>query len=160
VVFLLLSIAVHGVGLVVLTPLLPYLATSSHHTPRPLTLVIRDPDREVKPPPDPVDPPRPEYNGQIVEVAPPREEKIPLESDYLSEYDAATEHETRTARFMINPEVLAREYSKEMKAESAEAEDLNVDKPSTGATVGNSRFDPDRDGTMAALPSPWKRTTC
>ncbi|MEQ1566247.1 MAG: TonB C-terminal domain-containing protein, partial [Myxococcota bacterium] len=98
------------------------------------------------------------YEGQIVEVSPPKVEAVPLESDYLSEYDAATEHETRAERFEVNPEVLSREFSKEMQAEAAEVMDLNAEKESTGATVGNNRFDPDRNGSMSALPSPWKQT--
>ena len=33
-----------------------------------------------------------------------------------------------------------------------------MSKPSTGAKVGNDRFDPDRDGTLASLPPPWAFT--
>ena len=36
--------------------------------------------------------------------------------------------------------------------------DLNATDPSTGATVGNNRFDPDEDGALAALPSKFKVT--
>ena len=43
-------------------------------------------------------------------------------------------------------------------AEPASMEDLvdvNAEQESTGATTGNNRFDPDRDGTLASLPSKW-----
>lgn len=124
---------------------------------RPVRLVIQPPapKEQVQP-----EVPEPQYDdrGQIVQLAPPRVEEVPDEADYRAEFDARTERETRTERFEVNPEVLSREYSREQRSEQAEAFDLNVDKPSTGATIGNQRFDPDRDGSMAALPSPWKMT--
>ena len=99
-----------------------------------------------------------EYTGQIVEVAPPDVEEVPLDAEYLSEYDQVVEEETRTERVDINPEVLARIFSDEQKAEQADVENLNVEEESTGATVGNDRFDPNTDGSLAAVPSPWEVT--
>jgi len=58
----------------------------------------------------------------------------------------------------VNPEVLAPTYSEEQKMEQEQAQDVNVDKPSTGAQVGNERFDPARDGALRNLPSPWRFT--
>ena len=36
--------------------------------------------------------------------------------------------------------------------------DLNAERESTGATIGNNRFEPSRDGSLKAVPSPWKIT--
>lgn len=124
--------------------------------PRAVELVVLE--REEEPPAPEPEPPEPDYEGQIVEVAPPEVEEVPKESEYLAQHDHATERETKTEKVVVNPEVLAPSFSKEQSAESEEAIDLNVEKKSTGATVGNNRFDPDRDGSLAALPSPWERT--
>ncbi len=102
--------------------------------------------------------PEPDITGQLVEVAPPEEEQVPEESDYLAEYDVTVDEETRSERFEVNPDVLAPEFADDQAAEREDVLDLNVDKPSTGATEGNNRFDPDRDGTLASLPSPWRVT--
>lgn len=116
---------------------------------------VEEPPAPVEPPPEP----EPEWRGQIVEIAPPELEQRPEQSDYLSKYDATVERETRTARVEINPEVLSPEWSRDQRVQQEqEAEDLNQKKQSTGATVGNHRFDPHRDGTLAAVPSPWERT--
>jgi len=100
----------------------------------------------------------PVFEGQIVEVAPPEEEQKPEEAAYLSEHNIVVEEETKTDKFKINPEILAPKFSKEEKLEQEDLVDLHIDKPSTGAQVGNHRFDPDRDGSLAALPSPWTQT--
>ena len=156
--FLLASLGVHAALLVAFLLWFPDLEqasrTAAHARPVQLVVVQRAPP-EPEPEPEPEEP---EYEGQIVEVAPPEVEEVPKESEYLAEADHATEHETRTQKFEINPEVLAPTFSKEQSAESEAAMDLNVDRKSTGATVGNHRFDPDRDGSLAALPSPWERT--
>ena len=76
----------------------------------------------------------------------------------MSEYDITVPEETRSEKFKVNPDVLAKQFSKDEKVQMEDLTDLNVDKPSTGAQVGNHRFDPDRDGALASLPSPWKLT--
>lgn len=154
--FLLLSLAAHVAILGTVKVALPWLVPKGPSHGPPLTLVIYQPE----PPPEaePPEPERPEWKGQIVEVAPPVVEEDPIEADYLAEYANDVEEETRTERFEVNPEVLAREWSRDHEAEQHDVEDLNVEKPSTGATVGNHRFDPNVDGTLAAVPSPWKAT--
>lgn len=159
--FLLLSFLGHAVLIGLATALLPLLPHVEQ--PRktrddaPLTMVIYQPEAEV-PEEEPDEPDPPVFDGQIVELAPPEIEEVPDDSEYLSEYDTKVEKETRTEKFEINPEVLSKQFSKEQQAEQADVIDLNVDKQSTGATVGNQRFDPDRDGSLSALPSPWKAT--
>jgi protein TonB len=116
----------------------------------------------VEPPPEEVDDlleePEPEDIGQLVEIAPPPEEQRPEEAEYLAEYDNVVDEETRSERFEVNPEVLAPEFSDEQKAEMEDLIDVNAEQESTGATTGNNRFDPDRDGALASLPSQWKVT--
>jgi len=122
---------------------------------RPVRLVILEPPEKTEEEPEEEDP---DFEGQIVEVAPPEVEEKPEDSDYLAEHDQVVEEETKTDKFKVNPEVLAKKYSREEQLQMEDLVDMNVDKQSTGATVGNERFDPDRDGTLASLPSPWALT--
>ncbi|MEZ4319209.1 MAG: energy transducer TonB [Myxococcota bacterium] len=122
---------------------------------RPVKLVILDP---VEKDTEEDEPEEPEFEGQIVEVAPPEVEEKPEDADYLAEHDQVVPEETRTEKFKINPEILAKQYSREEQLKMEDLVDVNVDKQSTGAQVGNDRFDPDRDGTLASLPSPWTVT--
>lgn len=155
--FLLLSLLGNAVVLTTLTLTSAYLVPPRPDTPRrAVSLVILDPKEAGEEPEDEQKPE--EYEGQIVEIAPPRVEEIPEDSDYLSEYDQTVEEETRTEQFVVNPEVLAAAYSKEQQAEQEDLVDLNVEEDSTGATIGNQRFDPNTDGALASLPSPWEKT--
>lgn len=123
---------------------------------RPVQLVIvqpEDEDDEVVP-----EPPEPDYRGQIVELAPPDEEEIPLEADYLASHDQRVDKETRTEQVTVNPEIVTPQFSRDQQAQAEDVVDLNVTKRSTGATVGNRRFDPSVDGSLAAVPSPWRQT--
>jgi TonB family protein len=102
-----------------------------------------------------------DFDGQIVEIAPPLLEEKPEDAEYLAEYDQKVEEEMRSEKFKINPEIIAREYSEQEKVEikGEQVPDLQITKPSTGATAGSdSRFDPDRDGMLAQLPSPYSET--
>ncbi len=119
-----------------------------------LTIVEPPPEEEAAVPEEP----EPDDQGQLVEIAPPKEEERPEEAEYLAEYDNVVEEETRSERFEVNPEVLSPEHSDEQMAEMEDLVDVNAEQESTGATTGNNRFDPDRDGTLASLPSKWKVT--
>jgi TonB family protein len=123
----------------------------------PMSLVVLQPpaeeDEEELEDEDPLD-----VDGQIVEIAPPEVQERPDDAEYLAEYDQTVPEETRSERFKVNPEVLARTYSKEEKMEMEDLLDLQVDKPSTGAQTGNDRFDPDRDGSLAAVHSKYMLT--
>lgn len=154
--WILAALLLHTLGLGVAVVLYPYLGPPEREGQRPVSLVILEPREDLPEEEEEEEPP--EFDGQIVEIAPPEIEEIPEESDYLSKYDQVVEEETRSERFEINPEVLARVYSKEQQAEEQDVIDLNVEEDSTGATVGNHRFDPNVDGSMAALPSPWEKT--
>lgn len=122
---------------------------------RPVRLVILEPPEDKEPELEEEDP---EYEGQIVEVAPPEVEEKPEDADYLAEHDQVVPEETRTEKFKINPEILAKTFSRDEQLRTEDLLDVNVEMESTGAQVGNDRFDPDRDGTLASLPSPWTVT--
>lgn len=153
--FLLLAFVLHVLGLAVIAPWLPD-PSADPRTHTPLRLVVTVPEPEA--PPEPEEIPEPVLDGQLVDLPKPLEEQKPEESEYLAEHDVTVEQEMRSPRFEINPEVLSDMWSRDRKMQQEDLFDLNVDKPSTGAKVGNDRFDPDRDGNLSALPSPWART--
>lgn len=143
----------HVLLLGVLGPLWPWLASAPPRgDARPVTLLIEvpEPEEELEELLE-----EPEVTGQIVETPPPEEEERPDEADYLAEHDNKVEQETRVEEVRINPEVVADSYSEEDQIQFEDLMDLNVTDPSTGAQVGNDKFDPDRDGALAALPSPF-----
>ncbi|MCB9665567.1 MAG: TonB C-terminal domain-containing protein [Alphaproteobacteria bacterium] len=154
--FLLPAVLVHVVVGAVGDAMVPLFA-QTHHRSAPLRLVIVQPQEEedALQPPDEEDP---EPDGQIVELPEPKDEQEPDEADYLAEHDHTVPEESRTELFEVNPEVLSNQWSEEQKLEQEDLVDLDVDKPSTGAQVGNDRFDPARDGDLSSLPSPWAVT--
>ena len=119
-----------------------------------VTMRIELPEPEVEE--DPVE--MPELNGQIVDIAEAENPERPEEADYLAEHDQVTEEETKTDQYRVNPEILDHEFSEEDELKFEDLADVNATDPSTGATVGNNRFDPDEDGALAALPSKFKVT--
>ncbi|MCB9680884.1 MAG: TonB C-terminal domain-containing protein [Alphaproteobacteria bacterium] len=154
--FVALALLLHVLGGNLGLRLLPYFQPDRPDS-SPARLVVLEPPPEEEPD-APEDEPEPQPEGQIVELPPPPEEQRPEDADYLAEHDVTVDKETRTDQFEVNPEVLSPVWSEEQKLEQEDLVDLDVDKPSTGAQVGNKRFDPDRDGNMAALPSPWTLT--
>jgi hypothetical protein len=149
-----LSILAHVFLIAVGIPLWPWLMDAMEiPDARPVSLVLVDP-----PEPDQPEDKLPEFHGQIVDLPPPQVEEKPEDADYLAEHDRVVEEETRSERYKINPDVLAPEYSKEAKLELEDLIDLGITEPSTGARVGNDRFEPDRDGRLAALSSPFSVT--
>ena len=152
-----LSLLLHGVVLVTVSPFWDVLTAVKQRPNRnlPVTLIVQPPEPEVNvPEPEP----EPEYRGQIVDVPPDEEQEVPEDSDYLAETNRTVEKETRSERYRINPEVLAETYSRDDQLQFESVQDLNVTEPSTGAQVGNDRFDPDRNGRLASLPSPFTIT--
>ena len=146
---------VHLVALFLFDRALPYLLPAASEPTRSISLLIIEPTRIHH---EQEEPKKPELNGQLVDIAPPKEEQIPDEADYLSDYNEVVAKETRPERYKVNPEILSRLYSDDEKMEMEDLVDLNVEKPSTGAQTGNERFDPDEHGTLAALPHPFAKT--
>lgn len=157
--FLLLSLSLHGALVAFLVVWSPdWWVPEAGARRAPMRLVIVQPPEEEEPEEEEEDEERPELDGQLVEVPPREEVERPEDADYVAEVDVRVEVETRTDEFEINPDVLAPEFSEEQAMEEEDLIDLDVDKPSTGAQVGNDKFDPSRDGKLAALPSPWALT--
>lgn len=155
--WLLLSAALLTALLTILSLIFPHITPErSKLRTRPVTLIVTPPE-EPPPAPEPK-PPEPELDGQLVDTPKPEEEKRPEDSEYLAEHDNTVEEETRSERYRVNPEVLAPEFSEADEVKTEQAMDLNVTEQSTGAQVGNDRFDPDRDGPMAAIPSQFTLT--
>lgn len=155
--WLALALVLHALLLAVLEPLWPHLQPEPPEvSATPVTLLVEVPEEEEEPPEE--EPEEPDLSGQIVDTPPPEEEERPDDYDYLAEHDNKVVEETRSEKFRINPEVLAPEYSEDDELKFEEAFDLNVTEPSTGAQVGNDRFEPDRDGRLASLPSPFAVT--
>ena len=118
-----------------------------------VTIVVTMPEPE--PEPSPVEP---VPKGQIVDTAATDQPKRPQEADYLAEHEQATEEQTRTEQFRVNPEVLHHQFSTDDELQFEDLTNVDAVEPSTGAQVGNDRFDPDEDGSLAALPSPFMVT--
>lgn len=150
------SVLVHALLLLTLVVAWPHIHVVEPGPPRtlPVSLLLQQPDSLPEEPPEPEQPDR----GQIVEVAPPDQQERPDDADYLAQYDRTVPEETRTEDVRINPEVVSDVYSTEDKLEFEELLDLDITEPSTGAQVGNDRFDPDQDGALASLPSPFTLT--
>lgn len=79
-------------------------------TPEQIAALPRDPE------PLPVQVPSPDAvtdaRGQIVEIAaPPAAQQAPEQADYLAQTNVKVEQEQASARFKINPEVVAAQYS-------------------------------------------------
>jgi len=118
----------------------------------PIEIVVQMPESEPERPRE-----EPKLRGQIVDVA-PKAEPAPEVADFLAEHERSTERETRTDRFRVNPEVIDDVYSTEDELQFEDLTNVDAVDPSTGAQVGNDRFDPDEDGSLAALPSPFQVT--
>lgn len=145
----------HALLFAVLTPLWPYLQPPEvAFDARPVSLVVLEPEEEEEEPEEE----EPDWEGQVVDMPEPVERERPEDADYLAERDRVVEQETRTDKFRINPEVLAPEYSPDDKLQFEDLIDVGALEHSTGAQVGNDRFDPEEHGTLASLPSPFQLT--
>ncbi len=148
-----ISVLLHIVLFLLLIPIWPHIhGTDQSGRTIPVSLVI-----EVPEVPEPLVPPQPDLSGQIVDTPRPEDEQKPEDSEYLAEHDRTVPEETRS-RYRINPEVLAEQYSDDDQLQFEDLMDLNIKEPSTGARVGNERFEPDKNGVLASLPSPFTVT--
>lgn len=145
---LLASLILHLGAVGVLEGLYPGMIIPVDDQPKTVTMRIELPETVVEP-----DEPEPDLDGQIVDIAPTEDPQRPLEADYLAEHDQVAPEETRTEQYRVNPEILHHEYSTDDKLQFEDLTNVDAVEPSTGATVGNDRFDPDVNGALAALPS-------
>lgn len=151
-----LALVLHVLLLGLLAAIWPSLEPDIQHMDtRPVTLVVETVEPEE---PEPEPEPKLEFDGQLVDTPKPEKEERPDDSEYLAEHDNVVEEEMRDRNYRVNPEVLSEQFAEDDQLQFEEADDVNVTEPSTGAQVGNDRFDPDRDGRMAAVPSPYTLT--
>jgi outer membrane biosynthesis protein TonB len=123
------------------------------------TPVVPRPEEELlePEPEEPDDPPLP--SGQIVETAPPQEEKIPLQADYLAEHDNAVPEETATRQYRINPDVLAPIWSEDARMELKDLADVGASEASSGARAGGTLDSkPGKGAPRSAIPSQFALT--
>ena len=76
----------------------------------------------------------------------------------MAEHDQVVDEQTKTDNYRINPDVIAEQYTSEDNLQFEEAIDVNATEPSSGATVGNNKFTPNKIGSRFALPSPFAMT--
>jgi TonB family protein len=151
IVFLCFSALIHGLLLCLFGFLWPAITAVDIQRPQePMVVQIERPDN--------LEQPEKENDGQIVDLPDPVVEEKPDEAEYLAEKERAVEKETKTDRYRINPEVLSEEFSTDDQLQFEDVLDLNVHKPSTGATPGNDQFRPEDDGPLASIPSPYLLT--
>ncbi len=151
-----ISLILHALLFAVLVPIWPHLQPpETRFNPRPVTLVVLEPEEEE---PEPPEEEKPDWDGQLVDLPEPVEQEKPDDADYLAEHNRVVEEETRTDKFRVNPEVLAPEYSPDDKLQFEDLMDVGAEEFSTGAKVGNDRFDPDQHGALASIPSPFQLT--
>jgi TonB family protein len=78
--------------------------------------------------------------GQIVDIARPETPERPDEADHLAEFDSKVEEETVDPRYRLDRLVTAPTWSPDDALDAQDAEDLNQELPSTGATAGRELF--------------------
>ncbi|MCK6525798.1 TonB C-terminal domain-containing protein [Myxococcota bacterium] len=150
-----LALIGHLLILLTVSILSPLLTPEPKSRPPTLQVVVLAPPEEPEEEPET---PEVDWDGQVVEIAEPELQERPLDAEYLAEYNQRVEEETRVKEFRPNPEVIAKTFSPEDKLQLEDVEDVGATDHSTGAQVGNDSFEPDRDGSLAALPSPYKVT--
>jgi TonB family protein len=154
--FLVYAIGLHVVGLFVAAE---YGAALFPAPPpgKPIQLVTLLPPEPEKTPEE--IPEEPDWDGQIVETPDPKQEVEPPEdAEYLATHNERVEEETRSRDTRINPEVLTKDFHMEDQVQQQDLVNVDVTRPSTGAQVGNERFDPATDGSLSSLPSKWQFT--
>jgi TonB family protein len=113
---------------------------------------IEEPEPEAEPEVEP------EPQGQVVDIAPPENDERPDEANHLAEYDATVDEETIDPRYRLDRTVTAETYSPDDAWESEDAEDLNQQLPSTGATAGREMFKTGRYSLFPNRESLFDRT--
>jgi len=106
------------------------------------------------------EPPSEEPSGQIVEIAPPEDQRRPEQADYLAEYDSRVDEQSVDRRYRVDREVTAPTYSPddvfELQDEVATAPS---EMPSSGATAGRETYLPGRYSLFPNRQSPWDFTS-
>ena len=110
--------------------------------------------------PEEVEPESEEPDGQIVEIAPPEDQRRPEEADYLAEYDSTVPQESVDRRYRVDREVTAPTYSPDdilQLREEVQAPPTTL--PSSGATAGRETYQAGRYSLFPNRQSPWDFTS-
>ena len=113
--------------------------------------------QEPEAPPEPEAEPEPEApDGQIVEIAPPEDQRRPDEANYLAEYDSTVPEESVDRRYRVNRKITAPSYSPDDVFELQEQLPSPATKePSSGATAGREAYIPGRFSLFPDRQSPF-----
>ncbi len=123
--------------------------------PEPLAVhllsIPQEPQEEAEPELEPDEP-----SGQIVEIAPPEDQRRPERADYLAEYDSTVPQETVDRRYRVDRKITAPTYSPEDVFELREQlPGPTTTQPSSGATAGREVYQPGRFSLFPDRQSPF-----
>ena len=129
----------------------------SEQVPAPAPLAVhllsipQEPEEEAEPEPEPEEP-----DGQIVEIAPPQDQRRPEQADYLAEYDSTVPQETVDRRYRVDRKITAPTYSPDDVFELHEQlPSPPTTQPSSGAPAGRERYTPGRFSLFPDRQSPF-----
>jgi outer membrane biosynthesis protein TonB len=114
-------------------------------------LSVTPPEGEADEPEEEIEKEEVELSGQIVEIAPPEDQTVPDEADFLAEYNSSVPEEMVDPRTRADREVTAPTYSEEDAYQLEAAVAQRTASASTGASTGSRRF---RDGRFSHFPDP------
>ena len=97
----------------------------------------------------------PDAEGQIVEIAPPKEELRPKEADYRAEHNSSVEKQTVDPRSRVDRKVIAETYSPDDALEVKRQEGVPVEQPFTGTVAGREVFEQGRYSLFPDRKSRW-----
>jgi len=113
-------------------------------------------------PPEPEEPneqeEEPEADGQIVEIAPPEDQRRPDEADFLAEFDSTVPEQLVDPRYRVDRTITAPTYSPDdLYERENESSDSAPEQPSAGSMAGRETFAPGRFSLFPDRQSPWDR---
>jgi len=105
---------------------------------------------EAEPEEEPEEPEAATPDGQIVEIAPPVDQRQPEKADYLAEYDSTVPEESVDRRYRLDRTVTAPSYSSDDAFELQEQVEASPSQlPTSGATAGRQIY---RNGNYSLFP--------
>ena len=130
-----------------------YLRPAPEATEMPLRLAIRPAQPEE--PEEPEEEQIEEDAGQIVEIAPPRDEKRPEKADYRAEHNSSVDKQTVDPRTRVDRKVTAESFSPEDAYEVERQEGVEVEQPFSGTVAGRQVYEQGRYSLFPNRRSKW-----
>lgn len=97
-------------------------------------------------------------DGQIVEIAPPEDQRRPEEAQFLAEFDSTVPEERVDPRYRVDRTITAPTYSPDdLYERENEASESAPQQPSAGSMAGRETFAPGRFSLFPNQRSPWDR---